>query len=240
MTNYKILVVDDEEDLCEILKFNLEVEGFSVDVAYNAEEALKKEIARYDLILLDVMMGETSGFKLARQLKSRPDTAQIPIIFCTAKDTEDDTVIGLEIGADDYITKPFSLMALRARVNNQIRKTRSSRLQVYQSRDFYFSFQRMEFSKGDRKVDLSRTEQKLLQLLVENRGLTLSRNELVERIWADSTQYADENALTVLVKRLRDKLEDNPGAPRYIKTVYGIGYTWADGRERLSAGAGRG
>ena len=89
-------------------------------------------------------------------------------------------------------------------------------------------------------MDLSRTEQKLLQLLVENRGLTLSRNELVERIWADSTQYADENALTVLVKRLRDKLEDNPGAPRYIKTVYGIGYTWADGRERLSAGAGRG
>ena len=131
-------------------------------------------------------------------------------------------------------------MLLRARVNNQIRKTRSSSLQVYQSRDFYFSFQRMEFVKGDRRVELGRTEQRLLQLLVENRGLTISRNELIERIWMDGARYVDENALTVAVKRLRDKLEDNPGAPRYIKTVYGIGYTWADGRECLSAGAGRG
>lgn len=118
----RYLVIDDEESLCEILQFNLEVEGFSVDVAYNAEEALKKDITRYDLILLDVMMGETSGFKLARQLKNNPETAHIPIIFCTAKDSEDDTVIGLEIGADDYITKPFSIREVIARVKSVLRR----------------------------------------------------------------------------------------------------------------------
>ena len=107
MEKTRILVIDDEESLCEILQFNLEVEGFLVDVAYNAEEALKKNLTQYSLILLDVMMGETSGFKLAQQLKRQPETAHIPIIFCTAKDSEDDTVIGLDIGADDYITKPF-------------------------------------------------------------------------------------------------------------------------------------
>ena len=106
MTKYKILVVDDEESLCEILQFNLEVEGYEVDVAYSAEQALDMHPERYSLILLDVMMGEMSGFKMARQLRAQPETAAVPIIFCTAKDTEDDTVAGLNIGADDYIAKP--------------------------------------------------------------------------------------------------------------------------------------
>ena len=109
MGKYKILVVDDEESLCEILKFNLELEGYEVDVAYSAEQALAMHPERYSLLLLDVMMGEISGFKMARMLKSSPETAAVPIIFCTAKDTEDDTVAGLNLGADDYISKPFSM-----------------------------------------------------------------------------------------------------------------------------------
>ena len=123
MTKYKILVVDDEESLCEILQFNLEVEGYEVDVAYSAEQALDMHPERYSLILLDVMMGETSGFKMARQLKSRPETAGVPIIFCTARDTEDDTVAGLNIGADDYIAKPFSIREVLARVRSVLRRT---------------------------------------------------------------------------------------------------------------------
>lgn len=126
MTKYKILVVDDEESLCEILQFNLEVEGYEVDVAYSAEQALDMHPERYSLILLDVMMGETSGFKMARQLKSRPETAGVPIIFCTARDTEDDTVAGLNIGADDYIAKPFSIREVLARVRS-VRAARHSR-----------------------------------------------------------------------------------------------------------------
>ena len=109
MTKYKILVVDDEESLCEILQFNLEVEGYEADVAYSAEQALEMHPERYSLILLDVMMGEMSGFKMARILKSNPETARVPVIFCTARDTEDDTVAGLNLGADDYIAKPFSI-----------------------------------------------------------------------------------------------------------------------------------
>ena len=114
MTKHKILVVDDEESLCEILQFNLEVEGYEVDTAYSAEQALGMHPERYSLILLDVMMGEMSGFKMARQLRAQPETAAVPIIFCTAKDTEDDTVAGLNIGADDYIAKPFSVREVLA------------------------------------------------------------------------------------------------------------------------------
>ena len=123
MTKHRILVVDDEESICEILKFNLEVNGYDVDVAYSAEEAMKMHPEHYSLILLDIMMGEMSGFQMARILKEKPETARVPIIFCTAKDTENDTVAGLNIGADDYIAKPFSLSEVIARVKGDIRRT---------------------------------------------------------------------------------------------------------------------
>lgn len=125
MNNYRILVVDDEEDLCEILKFNLENEGYEVDTANSAEEALQMDISHYNLLLLDVMMGEISGFKMARMLKQDKKTAQIPIIFITAKDTENDTVTGFNLGADDYISKPFSLREVTARVKAVLRRTSS-------------------------------------------------------------------------------------------------------------------
>ena len=123
MAKHKILVVDDEESLCEILQFNLEVEGYEVDVAYSAEQALGMHPERYSLILLDVMMGEMSGFRMARLLKDDPATAKVPVIFCTAKDSEDDTVAGLNLGADDYIAKPFSVREVLARVRSVLRRT---------------------------------------------------------------------------------------------------------------------
>ena len=132
---------------------------------------------------------------------------------------------GLELGADDYITKPFSLAVLRARVNTQLRRTAAPQAERVQLDGFDFG--RMEFSRNGVPVELSKTEQKLLRLLVEHRGQTLTRAALVDRIWTDGAEYVDENALSVTVKRLRDKLEDMPSKPRYIKTVYGLGYTWA-------------
>ena len=143
------------------------------------------------------------------------------------QDLETDIVAGLELGADDYITKPFSLAVLRARVNTQLRRTAAPQAERVQLDGFTFHFGRMEFSRNGVPVELSKTEQKLLRLLVEHRGQTLTRAALVDRIWTDGAEYVDENALSVTVKRLRDKLEDMPSKPRYIKTVYGLGYTWA-------------
>ena len=147
------------------------------------------------------------------------------MILITANDMETDIVVGLESGADDYITKPFSLAVLRARVNTQLRKTAAGETRICIDA-FAFDFERMEYRKNGAEVTLSKTEQKLLRLLVENRGRVLSRADLVDRIWTDGAEYVDENALSVTVKRLRDKLEETPSKPQYLKTVYGIGYTW--------------
>ncbi|MDE7244721.1 MAG: response regulator transcription factor, partial [Oscillospiraceae bacterium] len=148
----------------------------------------------------------------------------VPVILLTAIDLVSDIVTGLESGADDYVTKPFSLAVLRARVNAQLR--RMVRTDVFRQEGFFFDFTGMEFSKNGVSVELSKTEQKLLRLLVEHKNMTLSRDVLIDRIWTDGAAYVDENALSVTVKRLRDKLEDNPAKPRYLKTVYGLGYTW--------------
>ena len=173
------------------------------------------------LILLDIGLPDGSGLDLLKEIKEKaPD---IPVILLTANDTDMDIVDGLERGADDYITKPFSLSVLRARVNTQLRKKMIISLNTPIRIDhFCFDFGTMTFFVGDVKVELSKTEQKLLHLLVENRGHTMARGDLVDRIWTDGAEYVDENALSVTVKRLRDKL----GAQEYIKTVYGIGYSW--------------
>ena len=151
----------------------------------------------------------------------------MPVILLTANDLETDIVTGLELGAEDYITKPFSLAVLRARVNAQLRRQAGGAGQVVEVGEFIFDFARMEYRKAGRLIELSKTEQKLLRLLVQNRGVTLTRADLVDRVWTDGAAYVDENALSVTVKRLRDKLEDTPSKPKYLKTVYGVGYTWA-------------
>ena len=224
----KILIVEDDKALSNGIALALKAEGYlfiqTQDLAEAREILDRQEIS---LVILDLNLPDGSGLTLLTEIKEKQET---PVVILTANDLETDIVTGLELGADDYLTKPFSLMALRARINTQIRKMRRGGLQVYQAGKFYFAFSSMEFIKGNQRIELSKTEQKLLRLLVENRGLTLSRGELVDRVWTDGAQYVDENALSVTVKRLRDKLEDNPSAPRYIKTVYGIGYTWSDER----------
>ena len=185
----------------------------------------------FDLLVLDVNLPDGNGLDLLRELRGRSNP--VPVILLTANDMETDIVAGLESGADDYVTKPFSLAVLRARVNAQLRR-REAAGQGGGAQDrpvvidgFSFDFARMEFRRDGRPVDLSKTEQKLLRVLVENRGRTLPRELLVDRVWTDGAEYVDENALSVTVKRLRGKLEENPSKPCYLKTVYGIGYVWS-------------
>ena len=178
----------------------------------------------FDLLILDINLPDGSGLDLLREVRR---TSAVPIILLTANDLEMDIVSGLESGADDYITKPFSLAVLRARVNAQLRRGAPAQGTAVELDGFSFDFAWMEFRKNGQLIELSKTEQRLLRTLVENRGRVLPRETLLERVWPDGAQYVEENALSVTVKRLRDKLEDAPSRPRFLKTVYGIGYTWA-------------
>ena len=172
----------------------------------------------FDLLILDINLPDGSGLELLRALRQNGDLT--PAILLTANDLELDEVTGLEAGADDYITKPFSLAVLRARVNARLRRSAPANQDRVELSGFIFDFSRLEYSKDGGLIDLSRTEQRLLRLLVENQGRTLPRELLLEKVW-DGGEFVDENALSVAVRRLRAKLGDAP-----IKTVYGVGYTW--------------
>ena len=182
------------------------------------------ENGSFALLILDVNLPDGSGLELLREVRR---TSAVPIILLTANDLETDIVYGLESGADDYITKPFSLAVLRARVNAQLRRSAPAQGAAVELDGFSFDFEWMEFRKNGQLIELSKTEQRLLRILVENRGRVLPRETLLERVWPDGAQFVEENSLSVTVKRLRDKLEDSPSKPRFLKTVYGIGYTWA-------------
>ena len=178
MGKYKILVVDDEESLCEILKFNLELEGYEVDVAYSAEQALAMHPERYSLLLLDVMMGEISGFKMARMLKSSPETAAVPIIFCTAKDTEDDTVAGLNLGADDYISKPFSMREVTARVRSVLRRSQARQEEeAICFEGLCLDLQSKVCRVNGQEVPLTKKEFEILTLLLSHPRVIFSRTD---------------------------------------------------------------
>ena len=220
----QILVVEDDPALGEGICLALRGGEVEAEQARSLSAARQKLAAfRVDLVILDVNLPDGSGLDLLRELRL---VSAVPVVLLTANDLETDIVTGLELGADDYITKPFSLAVLRARVNTQLRRSGPGSERV-ETDGFVFDFGRMEFSKDGQPVELSKTEQKLLRALVENRGITLSRETLVDRIWTNGAEYVDENALSVTVKRLRDKLEKTPAKPEYIKTVYGLGYTWA-------------
>lgn len=222
----RIFLLEDDEALGRGITMaleGLERSVFRAGTLAEAEEILARE--RFSLLILDVNLPDGSGLELLKQLRQRGDS--VPVILLTANDLEVDIVAGLELGADDYITKPFSLAVLRARVNTQLRWGGTAQPERLELGGFIFDFGRMSFTKDGVPVELSKREQQLLRLLVENRGQTLTRAALVDRIWTDGAEYVDENALSVTVKRLRDKLEDTPSRPRYIKTVYGLGYTWA-------------
>ena len=226
MSDEKILIVDDEQNIVELIKFNLESSGYNVLCAYNGQDAVdiaKKE--QPSLILLDLMLPVKDGLEVCKEIRRDILISNTPIIMLTAKCEELDKILGLELGADDYITKPFSLAVLRARVNTQLRKDREKESTKFVDGSFVFDFERMEFRSKDVSVELSKTEQKLLRILTEHAGITVSRENLVDRIWTDGAEYVDENALSVTVNRLRSKL----GAQKAIKTVYGIGYMWVSG-----------
>lgn len=220
----KILVVDDEEDLCEILKFNLETEGYEVDTAFSAEEALKRNISSYQLLLLDVMMGEMSGFKLASLLRKNEKTASIPIIFLTAKDTENDMLTGFSLGADDYISKPFSIRQVIARVKAVLRRTSNrekqpeSDLLTYET--LSLDIKRIKATVDGQPVPLTKKEFEILRLLLEKKGNVFSREEILSRIWKDEV-YVLDRTIDVNITRLRKKIDPYG---KNIVTRLGFGY----------------
>lgn len=225
MNEYRILIVDDEEDLCEILKFNLENENYLVDTANSAEEALKMDVTVYDLLLLDVMMGEVSGFKMASMLKKDKKTKGIPIIFITAKDTENDTITGFNLGADDYISKPFSLREVIARVKAVLRRTSAEKEEekaperlVYQT--LVVDIPQKKVSIDGHKVSLTKKEFEILFLLLENKGRVFSREDILSRIWSDEV-YVLDRTIDVNITRLRKKIGEYG---KCIVTRLGYGY----------------
>lgn len=221
----RILVVDDEKDLCEILKFNLETEGYQVETANSAEEALEKDIASYNLLLLDVMMGGMSGFQLAKQLKNSEVTAHIPIIFLTARDTENDTVTGFNLGADDYISKPFSIREVMVRVRAVLRRT-ASRLEgaeepaVISYQGLLLNLDKKSVSVDGEDVPFTKTEFELLRLLLEERGRVFSRQELIDRVWPKDVLVLDRT-VDVNITRMRKKIGK---FAKCIVTRLGFGY----------------
>ena len=222
--NQRILVVDDEQDLLEILKFNLETEGYEVATAPSAEEALQMDIASFDLLLLDVMMGGMSGFAMARKLKDNPATANVPIIFLTARDTENDTVTGFNLGADDYISKPFSLREVMVRVRAVLRRTANNveegEPQVLSYQGIVMNLDKKTVSIEGEDVPFTKTEFELLHLLLNERGRVFSRQELIERIWPKDVLVLDRT-VDVNLTRLRKKI--GPFA-KCIVTRLGFGY----------------
>ena len=223
MNDYRILVVDDEEDLCEILKFNLEMEGYQVDTANSAEEALKLDLPSYNLLLLDVMMGEISGFKMASMMKKNKDTAGIPIIFITAKDTENDTITGFNLGADDYISKPFSLREVIMRVKAVLRRTanvQTREQEQLQYRDLVIDIPEGKVTISGEEISLTKKEFEILLLLLQNQGRVFSREDILAKVWHDEV-YVLDRTIDVNITRLRKKI-GNYG--KYIVTRLGYGY----------------
>lgn len=221
--SYRILVAEDDKGLNQGIRLALQKEEFTFDIAYTLKEAREAwQKNSPDMVLLDVNFPDGSGFDFLRTLRR---TSHIPVLVITANDMETDEVTGLSLGADDYITKPFSLMALRARVENIRKRTQNPLNQLYEIPGFRFDFEKLDFRVDGQEISLSAPEQKLLKLFVTHSGQTLPREMLTERIWTCEMEFVDENALSVTISRLRKKLERKGyGAP--IQTVYGIGYTW--------------
>lgn len=224
----RILVVDDEEDLCEILQFNLESEGFYVETAFSAEDALLKEISTFDLILLDVMMGSMSGFKMASILRKDAKTKKIPIIFLTAKDSENDTLTGFTLGADDYISKPFSIKEVVARVKAVLRRVNVVEEDIEET----VFFEDLEMNINEKKVKLhgqpvklTKKEFEILRLFLENQGRVFSRDDILNRVWKDES-YVLDRTIDVNITRLRKKIGTYG---KNIVTRLGYGYCFEIG-----------
>ena len=230
-TTKRILIVDDEETLCEVLKLNLENEGYDVDTAFSAEQALTYDLRSYSLVLLDIMMGEISGIKMARMMKADIATADIPIIFCTARDSEDDMVMGLNLGADDYIVKPYTVRNVVARIKSVLRRTSGHKVPQAAARTNSLVVEGlrldMEFKRctvDGTEVKLTRKEFELLAYLISHRGRVCSREQILSRVWSDEVVVLDRT-IDVNITRVRQKIGPY-GA--YIVTKSGYGYGFRD------------
>ncbi|HEY3389287.1 MAG TPA: response regulator transcription factor, partial [Prolixibacteraceae bacterium] len=208
--NFRILVVEDEEDLNEILQFNLESEGYQVDTSYSAEEALKRDLTHYDLMILDVMMGKISGFSLAQKIRKEMHL-EVPIIFLTARDSENDLLTGFNLGADDYITKPFSVRALQARIKAVLKRIKVSPVEEVSTSliagEIIIDFETKRLIIGDKKIELTRKEYEIISLLAKSPGRIFSREEILRRIWENDVIVIDRT-VDVNMTRLRRKMEE--------------------------------
>lgn len=223
---HRILLVDDEETLCEALRFNLEAEGYEVDTALSAEEALTLDLKSYNLFILDVMMGEISGFQLASIIKSAPATSSVPVIFCTALDGEDEEVRGFDLGADDYITKPYSVKTLLARVRSALRRGNGGNKE-----ENYLEYGGLRVYPGkkvcivdDTEVKMPRKEFEILATLMRHPGQIFSREELLKTIWPDEVVVLDR-VIDVNITRIRQKIGSYG---RNIVTRSGYGYVFVE------------
>jgi DNA-binding response OmpR family regulator len=223
--NYKILVVDDERDLCEILEFNLQSEGFTIEVAYSGEEALAKKIDSFDLILLDVMMGGISGFKVADKIRKEMNLA-VPIIFLTARETENDMLTGFNLGADDYLSKPFSIKELVARIKAVLRRGKSIELKpkTITVDTMVLDMNRKSVTISNEEVLLTRKEFEILHMLISSKGKYLSRQEILDHVWRDDVIVTERN-VDVNIARMRKKIGDYGN---YIKGRTGYGYCFEE------------
>jgi phosphate regulon transcriptional regulator PhoB len=229
----KILVIDDEKDIVELVSYNLKKEGFSVDSAYDGDAALKKiKSHRYDLIILDLMLPGIQGLDLCRMIRGEPSIANTPIIMLTAKGEELDKILGLEMGADDYITKPFSIRELVARSKAMLRRTEQHKAlpsesvsegNILRIRDMVIDREKYTVFVGKRQIKLSATEFKLLLYLAERTNKIYGRERLLDAVWGDDV-YVEPRTVDVHIRRLRTKIEKDPNNPAYIKTMRGVGY----------------
>jgi DNA-binding response OmpR family regulator len=225
MDETRILVVDDEENLCEILKFNLENAGFGVDTALSAEEALTMDLSAYQLFVFDVMMGDISGFQLADIIKKNKKTAKIPVIFCTARDAEDDTIRGFNIGADDYISKPFSVREVIARVNAVLRRSQQTEIQEATGTTVSFNSLTLDMTSkkaciNGKDLSLTKKEFEILLLLLQKQGRVFSREELLKTVWPDDV-FVTDRTVDVHITRLRKKIVPYD---KNVVTRLGYGY----------------
>ncbi len=221
--NEKILIIDDEQPIADILQYNLEQEGFRVLVAYDGENAIRLAFEeRPDLILLDIMLPRIDGFNVCRTIRQKLD---VPIIMLSAREAEVDKIQGLELGADDYVTKPFSARELIARIKATLRRSKVQRkpTKTLVSGALRMDLDRMTLSKNGLEVDLTYREFGLMAYLLENAGYVFSREKLLEAVWGFD-YLGDERTVDVTIRRLREKIEDDPGTPTYICTKRGVGY----------------
>lgn len=231
MESKNILVVDDETDIAELVSYNLKKEGFLIDLAHDGEEALRKvRDNKYDLLILDLMLPGIQGIELCRIIRNNPKSSAIPIIMLTAKSEELDKILGLEMGADDYITKPFSTRELTARVRAILRRAVPLEkteipvsAKILKIGDIEIDREKYTVSLNNKPVKLSATEFRLLLYLAERRGRVFSREQLLDAVWRDEA-FVEPRTVDVHIRRLRSHIEDDSASPKYVKTMRGIGY----------------